>query len=89
MLRVFWGIGQSAFDNECLGNEGVRDLHSVSSPSRMLVSLIIGDGVLQFVTDARLTSLGQDFVHAHEFDHHLQYEMDSAYNVPEGYENDM
>ena len=55
----------------------------------MVASSIIGDGVLQFVTDARLMSLGQDFVHAHEFGHHLQYEMDLAHNVPEGYENDI
>ena len=52
-------------------------------------SMIIGDGVLQFLTDARLTSLGQDFVHAHEFGHHLQCKIDLVHNVPEGYKNDI
>ena len=55
----------------------------------MVASLIIRDGVLQFVTDAQLTSLAQDFVHVHEFRHHLQYEIDLVQNVPKGYENDI
>lgn len=60
-----------------------------SSSSRTVASLIIGDGVLQFVKDAGLDSSGPDFVHAHEFGHHLQYEMDKAHTVPQGYENDI
>ncbi|KAL3796432.1 hypothetical protein HJC23_004229 [Cyclotella cryptica] len=84
------------YDNPLLtmnavATRGGRDSRnpSSSSSSRTVASLIIGDGVLQFVTDAGLTSSGPDFVHAHEFGHHLQYEMDLAHNVPEGYENDI
>jgi hypothetical protein len=60
-----------------------------NSPTRTVASLVIGDGVLQFVKDSNLSSSGPDFVHAHEFGHHLQYEMDLAHNVPAGFENDI
>ena len=56
---------------------------------KTIASLIIGDGVLQFVEDSNLSSSGPDFIHSHEFGHHLQYEMDMVHNVPPGYENDI
>jgi hypothetical protein len=56
---------------------------------KTVASLIIGDGVLQFVNDSNLSGSGPDFIHAHEFGHHLQYEMDLVHNVPPGYENDI
>jgi hypothetical protein len=59
------------------------------SSGKTIASLVIGDGVLAFVNDSNLFSSGPDFVHAHEFGHHLQYEMDIAHNVPPGYENDI
>ncbi|KAL7473165.1 hypothetical protein ACHAXS_013563 [Conticribra weissflogii] len=55
-------------------------------------SIIVGDGVLRFLEDAGLTSSGPDFVHAHEFGHHVQFEMDmkisSQYVGIYGYEDD-
>lgn len=65
------------------GGEGSR------KSGKTIPSLIIGDGVLQFVNDSNLSGSGPDFVHAHEFGHHLQYEMDLVHNVPPGYENDI
>lgn len=60
-----------------------------SRTGKSIASLIIGDGVLEFVKDSNLSSTGPDFVHAHEFAHHLQYEMDMEHGVPPGYENDI
>mmetsp|Transcript_12913 Transcript_12913/g.27457 ORF Transcript_12913/g.27457 Transcript_12913/m.27457 type:complete len:732 (-) Transcript_12913:141-2336(-) len=41
-------------------------------------SIVVGDGVLRFLEDTGLASSGPEFVHAHEFGHHLQFEMDAA-----------
>ena len=60
-----------------------------SRTGKSIASLIIGDGVLEFVKDSNLSSTGPDFVHAHEFAHHLQYEMDMEHGVPPGYKNDI
>eukprot|EP00585_Thalassiosira_rotula_P010068 CAMPEP_0196135990 /NCGR_PEP_ID=MMETSP0910-20130528/4442_1 /TAXON_ID=49265 /ORGANISM="Thalassiosira rotula, Strain GSO102" /LENGTH=582 /DNA_ID=CAMNT_0041396199 /DNA_START=13 /DNA_END=1758 /DNA_ORIENTATION=+ len=38
-------------------------------------SIIIGDGVLTFLIESGLESSGPDFVHAHEFGHHLQFQI--------------
>eukprot|EP00580_Thalassiosira_gravida_P021347 CAMPEP_0201679358 /NCGR_PEP_ID=MMETSP0494-20130426/48263_1 /ASSEMBLY_ACC=CAM_ASM_000839 /TAXON_ID=420259 /ORGANISM="Thalassiosira gravida, Strain GMp14c1" /LENGTH=595 /DNA_ID=CAMNT_0048162831 /DNA_START=113 /DNA_END=1900 /DNA_ORIENTATION=- len=38
-------------------------------------SIIIGDGVLEFLIESGLESSGPDFVHAHEFGHHLQFQI--------------
>jgi len=72
-----------------IATRGGRNRSRDSPSSKTVASLIIGDGVLRFVTDAGLSSSGPDFVHAHEFGHHLQYEMDMTHNVPQGYENDI
>ncbi|KAL7544624.1 hypothetical protein ACHAWF_007997 [Thalassiosira exigua] len=45
-------------------------------------SVLVGDGVLRFLSDLGLSDAGPDFVHAHEFAHHLQFRMDMA--VPPG-----
>eukprot|EP00956_Cyclotella_meneghiniana_P007259 scaffold9907_cov75-Cyclotella_meneghiniana.AAC.2 len=60
-----------------------------SRTGKSIASLIIGDGVLEFVKDINLSPTGPDFIHAHEFAHHLQYEMDMEHGVPPGYENDI
>jgi len=64
-------------------NRGTYNGHDDSS-RRVKDSIIIGDGVLQFLYDSGLESSGPDFVHAHEFGHHLQFQMDMA--VPPGSE---
>ena len=52
-------------------------------------SIIIGDGVLQFLADTGvLKSSGPDFVHAHEFGHHIQFEMDLVVPPGSGFEDD-
>jgi len=38
-------------------------------------SIIIGDGVLKFLIESGLERSGPDFVHAHEFGHHLQFQI--------------
>ncbi|KAL9182046.1 hypothetical protein ACHAXT_012389 [Thalassiosira profunda] len=54
-----------------------------SNPDRRIKdSVIVGDGVLQFLYDSGLHASGPDFVYAHEFGHHLQFQMDMA--VPAG-----
>ncbi|KAL7534053.1 hypothetical protein ACHAXR_006667 [Thalassiosira sp. AJA248-18] len=64
-------------------NHGSYNGHD--DPSRRIKdSIIIGDGVLQFVYDSGLATSGPDFVHAHEFGHHLQFQMDLA--VPPQYQ---
>lgn len=45
-------------------------------------SIILGDGVLQFLYDTGLEATGPDFIHSHEFAHHVQFELDLA--VPPG-----
>lgn len=39
-------------------------------------SILIGDGILKFLDDVDLERDGPDFVHAHEFGHHMQFEVD-------------
>lgn len=46
-------------------------------------SIILGDGVLQFLFDTGLQKTGPDFIHSHEFAHHVQFELDLA--VPPGH----
>lgn len=38
--------------------------------------IVIGDGVLDFITSLGLDEVGSDLVHAHEFGHALQFKMD-------------
>ena len=38
--------------------------------------IVIGDGVLDFITSLGLDEVGSDIVHAHEFGHALQFKMD-------------
>jgi predicted metalloprotease len=50
---------------------------------------MIGDGVLRFLDESGLLSAGGlDFVHAHEFGHHVQFRLDHAYPDDRGYDND-
>ena len=80
----------SGYDNPLLTMNAVATRGGAGSRSgQTIASLIIGDGVIQFVNDHNLSLSGPDFVHAHEFRHHLQYEMDMIHNVPPGYENDI
>ena len=46
-------------------------------------SIILGDGVLQFLFDTGLGKNGPAFIHSHEFAHHVQFELDLA--VPPGH----
>jgi len=56
-------------------NHGTFNGHD--DPSRRVKdSIIIGDGVLQFLYESGLQSSGPDFVHAHEFGHHLQFRIE-------------
>jgi len=45
---------------------------------RIKDSVILGDGVLQYLLESGLDSSGIDFVYAHEFGHHLQFQMEDA-----------
>ena len=56
---------------------------------RVKDSIMIGDGVLRFLDESGLLSAGGlDFVHAHEFGHHVQFRLDHAYPDDRGYDND-
>ena len=37
--------------------------------------IVMGDGLLQMVTDIGLGGVGPDLIHAHEFGHHVQFEI--------------
>ena len=80
-------LTMNAVSTRSLHNQGVYNGHD--DPSRPVKdSIIIGDGVLDFLKQSGMGSNGPDFLHAHEFAHHLQFQMDMA--VPPGatYVND-
>lgn len=68
-------------------NHGTFNGHSDSS-RRVKDSIIIGDGVLKFLLDGGYETSGPDFVHAHEFGHHLQFQMDLAVPPDAGFVHD-
>lgn len=79
------------FDNPLLSMNAVatRSTHKhgtynghEDSSRRIKDSIVIGDGVLQFLYEEGLGASGPDFVYAHEFGHHLQFQLDMA--VPPG-----
>lgn len=76
------------YENPLLTMNAIATSSDDATSSYVKDSIIIGDGVLQFLNDSGLESSGPDFVHAHEFGHHVQFQIDMT--VPPGstYTND-
>ncbi len=70
------------YENPLLTMNAIATSSNDASSSNVKDSIIIGDGVLQFLNDSGLESSGPDFVHAHEFGHHVQFQIDMT--VPPG-----
>jgi len=65
-----------AFNNPVLTANAIaiQSLNSDGSKSER-DSIIVGDGVLAFLTWLNLKDDGPDYIHSHEFGHHLQYDI--------------
>ena len=76
------------FDHPLLTMNAIATNSDDASSSHVKDSIIIGDGVLQFLYDSGLQSSGPDFVHAHEFGHHVQFQIDMTVPPGSSYTND-
>jgi hypothetical protein len=76
------------YENPLLTMNAIATSSDDAPSSHVKDSIIIGDGVLQFLYDSGLETSGPDFVHAHEFGHHVQFQIDMTIPPGSSYIND-